>query len=103
MPRIVLFVDPPAFCTTVEELAAPALRTRPIVVAPPGADRAVVLALSSEARRAGIGRGLPGRQARQPCPPLVLLPPHPPLHAPAPPPPHPNLLGFAPVIQAPRH
>src|SRR4051794_41765856 len=101
MPRIVLFVDPPAFCTTVEELAAPALRTRPIVVAPPGADRAVVLALSSEARRAGIGRGMPGRQAPKPCPPLVPLPPHPPPSAPASPPPPPNLLGLPPGHQPP--
>ena len=45
MPRSVLYVDPPAFCTTVEGLVAPALRSRPVVVAAPGADRATVLAL----------------------------------------------------------
>ena len=45
--RSVLFVDPPAFCTTVEGLVAPALRTRPVAVAPHGADRVVVLALSA--------------------------------------------------------
>src|SRR5919106_1712909 len=80
-PRSVLFIDPPAFRTTVEELVAPALRTRPIVVAPPGADRAVVLALSSEARRAGIQRGMPVRLAQKRCPDLVLLPPNPRLYA----------------------
>ena len=53
VPRTILFVDPPAFCTTVESLVAPDLRTRPVAVAPPGAERAVVLALSTEARRRG--------------------------------------------------
>jgi len=47
--RSVLFVDPPAFVATVERMAAPALRSRPLAVAPPGADRATVLALSPEA------------------------------------------------------
>jgi len=99
MPRTVLFVDPPAFCTTVEELAAPALRTRPLVVAPPGADRAVVLALSSEARRAGIARGMPVRQARKLCPDLVLLPPNPTLYARASRALHQILRVYAPVIE----
>jgi DNA polymerase-4 len=99
MPRIVLFVDPPAFCTTVEELAAPSLRTRPIVVAPPGADRAVVLALSAEARRAGITRGMPVRQARKLCPDLVLLPPNPTLYARASRALHQILRIYAPVIE----
>ncbi len=79
--RSVLFIDPPAFCTTVEALVAPALRERPVAVAPPGADRAVVLALSAEARAAGITRGMAVRQARRMCPDLVLLPPNPRLYA----------------------
>ena len=99
MPRTVLFVDPPAFCTTVEELAAPALRTRPIVVAPPGADRAVVLALSAEARRAGVSRGMPVRQARKLCPDLILLPPNPALYARASRALHQILRVYAPVIE----
>ena len=65
LPRHVIFVDPPAFCTTLEELVAPALRARPIVVAAPGADRATVLALSPEARLAGITRGMPVAKARK--------------------------------------
>ena len=55
--RSVLFVDPPAFCTALEGLVAPALRTRPLAVAPPGADRATILALSAEARLAGAASG----------------------------------------------
>ena len=39
MLRSVLYIDPPAFCTAVEGLVAPALRERPVAVAAPGADR----------------------------------------------------------------
>jgi len=81
MNRSILFVDPPAFCTTLEGLVAPALRDRPIVVAAPGADRATVLALSPEARRAGITRGMPVSRARKLCPDLVIRPPNPRLYA----------------------
>ncbi len=98
-PRSVLFVDPPAFCTTVEELVAPALRTRPIVVAPPGADRAVVLALSGEARLAGIQRGMPVRVAQKRCPDLILIPPNPRLYARASRALHEILQAYAPVIE----
>jgi DNA polymerase IV len=79
--RNVLFVDPPAFCTTVEGLVAPALRERPVAVAAPGADRATVLALSAEARAAGITRGMPVTRARKLCPDLILRPPNPRLYA----------------------
>ncbi|MGH7658604.1 MAG: DNA polymerase IV, partial [Gemmatimonadales bacterium] len=79
--RSILFIDPPAFCSTVEELVAPALRSRPIVIAPPGADRATVLALSPEAERAGIRRGMAARLAKKVCPDLILLPPNPRLYA----------------------
>jgi DNA polymerase IV len=79
--RSVLFVDPPAFCTSLEGLAAPALRTRPLAVAPPGADRATILALSAEARLAGLERGMPVRKAQRLCPDLIVLPPNPRLYA----------------------
>jgi DNA polymerase IV len=97
--RSVLFVDPPAFCTTVEGLAAPALRTRPVAVAPPGADRATILALSAEARLAGIERGMLVRQALKRCPDLVLLPPNPRLYARASRALHEVLRIYAPVIE----
>jgi DNA polymerase-4 len=99
LPRTVLFIDPPAFCTTVEEIVAPALRTRPIAVAPPGADRATVLALSGEARLAGIVRGMPVRQAMKLCPDLVLLPPNPELYARASRALHEILRIYAPAIE----
>ena len=81
MDRSVLFLDPPAFCTTVEGLVAPALRERPVAVAAPGADRATVLALSPEARAAGITRGMPVSRARKLCPDLIVRPPNPRLYA----------------------
>ena len=81
MLRSVLYLDPPAFCTTVEGLVAPALRDRPLIVAAPGADRATVLALSGEARAAGISRGMPVSQARKRCPDLIIRPPNPQLYA----------------------
>src|SRR3546814_14474369 len=52
----VLFIDPLAFCTTVAALDDPSLRHRPVAIAPLGADRAVLLAPSAEARREEIGR-----------------------------------------------
>jgi DNA polymerase-4 len=97
--RSVLFVDPPAFCTTLEELVEPALRTRPLAVAPPGADRATILALSAEARRGGLVRGMPVRQAQRMCPDLVVLPPNPRLYARASQALHQILRVFAPAIE----
>jgi DNA polymerase IV len=97
--RSVLFVDPPAFCTSVEGIVAPALRTRPVAVAPPGADRATILALSSEARSAGLTRGMPVQHARKLCRDLVLLPPNPSLYARASRALHEVLRIYAPVIE----
>lgn len=79
--KSIFYINPPAFCATVERLVAPALRGRPLAVAPPGADRATVLALSPEAEAAGITRGMPVRAARKRCPDLILLPPNPHLYA----------------------
>lgn len=97
--RTILYIDPPAFCTTVEALVAPALRGRPVAVAAPGADRAIILALSPEARRAGIERGMPVRLARKRCPDLHLLPPNPRLYARASRALHEVLRIYAPVIE----
>jgi DNA polymerase IV len=97
--RSVLFVDPPAFCTTLEGLVAPALRTRPLAVAPPGADRATILALSSEARLAGLVRGMSVRKAQRLCPDLIVLPPNPRLYARASRALHEILRVFAPTIE----
>ncbi|MGN6390691.1 MAG: DNA polymerase Y family protein [Gemmatimonadales bacterium] len=97
--RSVLFVDPPAFCTAVEGLVAPGLRSRPVAVAPPGADRALVLARSVEAQLAGIERGMPVHQALKRCPDLVVVPPNPRLYARASRALHEVLRTYAPVIE----
>lgn len=97
--RAILFIDPPAFCTTVEALVAPALRGRPLAVAAPGADRATILALSGEARAAGIERGMAVRLARKRCPDLHLLAPNPRLYARASAALHEVLRAYAPVIE----
>jgi DNA polymerase IV len=97
--RSVLFIDPPAFCTTLEGLVAPALRTRPLAIAPPAADRAMILALSAEARLAGLARGMPVRKARRLCPDLIVLPPNPTLYARASRALHEILRIFAPTIE----
>jgi DNA polymerase-4 len=97
--RSILFIDPPAFCTTVEQLVAPALRRRPLAVAPPGAERATILALSPEAEAAGVRRGMSARIAKKLCPDLVLLPPNPGLYARASRALHDVLKVYAPVIE----
>lgn len=97
--RSVLFVDPPAFCTSLEGLVAPALRTRPLAVAPPGADRATILALSAEARLAGLEPGMPVRTAQRLCPDLIVLPPNPRLYAHASRALHEILRIYAPTIE----
>jgi DNA polymerase IV len=99
MMRSVLFVDPPAFCTTLEGMVAPELRARPLAVAPPGVDRAVILALSAEARLAGLERGMPVRKAQRLCPDLIVLPPNPKLYARASRALHEILRAFAPAIE----
>ncbi|MEO8294401.1 MAG: hypothetical protein ABI613_02720 [Gemmatimonadota bacterium] len=97
--KSILFIDPPAFCTTVESMVAPALRTRPIVIAPPGADRATILALSLEAREAGVTQGMLLPKARKLCPDLIILPPNPRLYARASRALHDVLRRYAPLIE----
>jgi DNA polymerase-4 len=97
--RSVLFVDPPAFCTTLEGLVSPGLSSRPLAVAPPAADRATLLALSEEARQAGLVRGMPVRKAQRLCPDLIVLPPNPQLYARASRALHEILRVFAPTIE----
>ena len=99
MLRSIFFIDPPSFCTTVEGLVAPALRDRPVAVAPPGADRATLLALSREAREAGLERGTPVRLALKQCPDLIVIPPNPELYARASLALHDILKIYAPVIE----
>lgn len=97
--RTILFVDPPAFCTTVEVLGDPQLRRRPLAIAPLAADRAVLLAVSAEARSAGLSRGMAVALARKICPDLIVRPPNPRRYAAAHKALHEILARVAPVIE----
>src|SRR5512141_2106318 len=99
LSKSVLFLDPPEFCIRVESLVTPRLRERPIVVAAPGAERATVLALSAEARAAGVSRGTAVLLARKLCPDLIVLPPNPELYARASRALHAVVSRYAPIIE----
>ncbi|HET7041362.1 MAG TPA: hypothetical protein VFI13_05070 [Gemmatimonadales bacterium] len=97
--KSVLFLDPPEFCIRVESLVTPRLRERPIIVAAPGAERATVLALSAEARAAGVNRGTAVLIAKKLCPDLVVLPPNPALYARASRALHEVIARYAPIVE----
>ncbi|HEV8120211.1 MAG TPA: DNA polymerase IV [Candidatus Polarisedimenticolia bacterium] len=74
MDRSVLCVDVPAFPVAVARVIEPGLRGRPVIVAPEGSARALVVAASDEALREGVRAGMPVAQAVRRCPGVVLRP-----------------------------
>jgi nucleotidyltransferase/DNA polymerase involved in DNA repair len=72
----VFHVDLDQFIAAVEVLRRPELRGRPVVVGGDGdpTKRGVVSTASYEARRYGVGSGMPLRTAYQRCPEAVFLP-----------------------------
>jgi DNA polymerase IV len=77
--RDILHLHIPHFPIAVARVADTALRERPVAVVPGHSERALLQAVSAEARADGVREGMPVYQARRFCPALVLIPPDPPL------------------------
>lgn len=77
----VLFLDFDGFFASVEQQMNPALRGRPVGVVPiEGTERTSVIAVSREAKLAGVKSIMKLAEARQLCPDLVLVPQNPDLY-----------------------
>jgi len=77
MYQNIIHIHIPSFPITMERANRPELRDRPVVIAPPRADRAIILSASPEARREGIFKGMILGNALRFCPDLTVIPPNP--------------------------
>jgi hypothetical protein len=75
--RHIIHLHIPAFSIAVARVCEPRLRDRPVAVAPPQSERALVISASSEARKEGVFKGIPIGKAIKLCPDLTVLPPNP--------------------------
>jgi DNA polymerase-4 len=75
--RHIIHIHIPAFPIAVARVCRPELRDRPVVVAPPRSERALIVSVSPEARKQGIFKGMSLAKAAQSCPGLTVLPPDP--------------------------
>jgi len=75
MYRHIIHLHIPAFPIAVARVSQPELRDRPVAVAPPHSERALLLSVSPEARREGVFKGMPLGKAMKFCPGLTVLPP----------------------------
>jgi len=80
--RAIVHVDMDAFFVAVEQVADPALRSRPVIVAFGGhyAPRTAVASCSYEVRETGVEAGMPLRRALKLCPGAIVLPGNPDLY-----------------------
>ena len=77
MSHHIIHVHIPSFPITLERVNRPELRDRPVVIAPPRSDRAIILSVSPEARKEGVFKGMGLGSALRFCPDLTVLPPNP--------------------------
>ncbi|WP_157215819.1 Y-family DNA polymerase [Flavisphingomonas formosensis] len=68
-----LFLDLNSYFASVEQQLNPALRGRPIIVAPVHSDTTVAIAASYEAKAFAIGTGTPVWEAKQRCRDLIVV------------------------------
>ncbi|MDF7775919.1 hypothetical protein P1X14_11730 [Sphingomonas sp. AOB5] len=69
-----LFLDLNSYFASVEQQLNPALRGRPVIVAPVDTDTTVAIAASVEAKRFGISTLTPVWQAKRMCRDLIVAP-----------------------------
>jgi len=75
--RNIIHLHIPFFPIAVARVCRPELRDRPVAVAPPLSERALILSVSPEARKEGVFKGMPLSRAMKLCPGLTALPPDP--------------------------
>ena len=77
MDRQIVCFAIPSFEVALARLNDPALRTRPVAIAPLNTSRTLLREVSLEAERDGLRMGMPLEQARRLCPSLHVLSPNP--------------------------
>jgi DNA polymerase-4 len=77
MQREILYLKVPSFPVAVEQLRDSSLRGRPVAICATGPGRTLLRAVSPEARREGLFKGMLRQEALRACPGLRLLPPNP--------------------------
>ncbi len=77
MERQIICLAIRSFEVALARLTDPALRTRPLAIAPLSTSRALLRELSVEAMQAGLDVGMPVEHARRLCPSLHVLSPNP--------------------------
>lgn len=69
--QAIIHVDADAFFASVEQALHPELKGKPVIT---GAERGMVIALSYEAKKFGVKRGMLVNEARKICPGLIFVP-----------------------------
>jgi len=80
MNREILYLKVPSFPVAVEQLRDGSLRGRPVAICTSGPGRTLLQAVSPEARREGLCKGMLQQEALRSCPGLRFLPPNPELY-----------------------